>query len=67
MKATYDKEADAAYLQFKPGKSAETKEVDSDILMDYDKKGNVLGIEVLNAKKRVPAKILKTFLRIDTD
>ncbi|MEK7185705.1 MAG: DUF2283 domain-containing protein [Patescibacteria group bacterium] len=51
MKITYDKVADAKYVYVKEGKISYTKEQQEDLLFDCDKKGNILGIEILNASK----------------
>lgn len=51
MKITYDKFADAKYVYVKKGKIAYTKEQQEDLLFDYDKDGNILGIEILNASR----------------
>ncbi|MGB8816055.1 MAG: DUF2283 domain-containing protein [Minisyncoccia bacterium] len=49
MKIQYDKIADAmyVYLGFKK-KIAKTIEINDRLLVDVDKKGNVIGIEMLN-------------------
>ena len=55
MKVEYDKGANATYITLKKGGigagevsvSKETK--DSDIVLDYDKNGYLIGIEVLNS------------------
>lgn len=49
----YDKRATAGYITLKKGKWAKTKELikdNSDILIDYNDKGEILGIEILNLK-----------------
>lgn len=53
MKITYDKEVDALYVYFKKGKIARTMEVGANFLADIDKKGNILGLEVLDASKHL--------------
>ncbi len=52
MTVNYDKVADAIYIQMKKGKVSSTIEVSDLILHDLDKKGNVLGIELLNASSQ---------------
>ena len=47
MKITYDKVADALYVYLKGGKVSKSKEINSNMIADFDKKGNVVGIEVL--------------------
>ncbi len=56
MKINYDKYADALYIEFKKAKAHKTVEKRRGVLVDFDKKGNVLGIEVLNYSKTAPIK-----------
>ena len=54
MQIKIDKSADALYVKLKKGKIYKTKE-QGVYLADYDKKGNLLGFEVLNYSKTAPA------------
>lgn len=54
MKITFDKEADALYIEFSNGEFASNKKIDDETIIDLDKKGNVIGIEFLNVSKRIP-------------
>ena len=58
MEINYDKEADAIYIEFRKGKFSKNKKIDEFAVIDLDQDGNILGIEVLNASKRIPAKSL---------
>jgi len=58
MKITYDKQADTIYLQFQEGKFSRNKEVDEGIILDIDKGNKILGIEILDASKRLQSKKL---------
>ncbi len=55
MKLEYDKEADAAYIYLvypiNKGEVKKTIELNNNIIVDFDSKGKLLGIEVLNASK----------------
>jgi len=51
MKIRYDQEADAIYLRFREGKIAESDEIKSGLIIDYDIKGRPLAIEILHAKE----------------
>ena len=51
MKIKYDKEVDAIYIELGKGRAQKTVKKSSDIFVDYDKKGNALGIEILNYSK----------------
>ena len=58
MKITYDKEADAMYIEFAEGKFAKNKKIDDLTIIDLDKDGNLLGIEILDVSKRIPLESL---------
>lgn len=60
MKLKYDKKADAIYLTFKHGKVGKTLEAGEGALIDVDKKGELLGIEILDFSDKFPQKDLKT-------
>ncbi len=55
MKFEYDKEADAAYIYvkypIKKGEAKKTIELNEDIILDFNEKGKLLGIEILDASK----------------
>ena len=55
MKFEYDKEVDAAYIYLKfPIKDGEVKktiELNENIIIDFDNKGKLVGVEILNASK----------------
>lgn len=51
MRITYDKEIDAFYIRFEEG-TVTTKHVAEGIAVDYDAKGHIAGIEILDALKR---------------
>ncbi|MBI4015980.1 MAG: DUF2283 domain-containing protein [Candidatus Aenigmarchaeota archaeon] len=58
MEISVDLQADALYIKFQEGKFAQNKKIDDDTLIDLDSKGRILGIEMLNVSKRIPAKEL---------
>jgi len=60
MKIRYDKDADAMYIKIRDGKIDKTKKIDDNTLLDMDKDGNLLGIELLFVKERNP-NFLKEF------
>ena len=55
MRIEYDKEVDAGYIYLvdtiDEGEAVKTIELDSNIILDFNKEGKLLGIEVLNASK----------------
>jgi uncharacterized protein YuzE len=54
MKVKYDKEADILYIHLSDEKIKESDEDKPGIILDYDNSGNIIGIEVLNASKKIP-------------
>jgi uncharacterized protein YuzE len=53
MRMHYSQDADAIYIRLKEDPIHNTKEVAENIIMDFDAKGNVIGIEILFASERV--------------
>lgn len=53
MNVTYDREADALYIRLRDGDVAKTSDVEEGLTLDYDKAGDLLGIEILRASKRI--------------
>ncbi|MFC2144954.1 DUF2283 domain-containing protein, partial [Actinomycetota bacterium] len=41
--------SDAVYIGLKESKYSESDEISNNIILDFDKKGNVIGIEILDA------------------
>lgn len=59
MKVKYDKEVDVLYISFSKNKIKESDEDKPEIILDYDKQGSIVGIEILDASKKMknPAKV----------
>ena len=55
----YDEEANAAYIRFSAGEIFESAEVSKDIVLDYDHNGHIVGMEILNAKAKLPPSLLE--------
>ena len=53
MKISYDKKVNAMYIELAKGKYYGTRKISDVILVDEDKKGKVLGIEILDASKNI--------------
>lgn len=47
----YDNQSDAAYIKIRSSKVEESIEAGNDIIMDLDKEGRLIGIEILNFSK----------------
>ena len=53
MKITYDSEVDVLRILFRDVPVEESDEDKPGVILDYDRAGNVVGMEVLNASQRV--------------
>ena len=53
MLIKYDKDVDIVYIQFSERRVAESDEDKPGIILDYDDMGNIVGIEVLEASKKM--------------
>lgn len=53
MKVKYDKEVDIVYMTFSKNKITESNEDKPGIIIDYDKDGFIVGIEILDASKKM--------------
>ncbi len=56
MKITYDKTVDALNFSLRTGKVARTLEVAPEILVDFDKNGNALSLEIIGASEKIGRK-----------
>ncbi|MDP1623335.1 MAG: DUF2283 domain-containing protein [Bacteroidales bacterium] len=54
MKIKYDKEVDILYIRLSDEQIGESNEDKPGIILDYNNAGNIIGIEVLNASKKMP-------------
>jgi uncharacterized protein YuzE len=52
VKIEYSKNADALYVYFKEAFVAKSKEVEEGVVVDFDDKGGLIGIEVLDVSQR---------------
>jgi uncharacterized protein YuzE len=58
MKLNYYKETDSLYIDLSEKPSTESKEVSDGVVLDYDANGNLVGIDIDNASKKVQLKEL---------
>jgi uncharacterized protein YuzE len=53
MKVIYDPETDSLNLILREGHVAESDELREGLIIDYDKKGRIISIEVLDASENI--------------
>ncbi len=54
MKFSYDKKEDILAIWFSQGKYAKSEEVSEGVILDRDKQGRIIGIEILDASEQTP-------------
>jgi uncharacterized protein YuzE len=58
MKLNYYPETDSLYIDFSERTSVESKEISEGVVLDYDAEGNLVGIDIDNASKKIQLKEL---------
>lgn len=53
MKITYDKTADALYIHLKEREVFATKEINDNLIVDFDDQNKIIGLEILDASKNL--------------
>lgn len=53
MKLNYYKETDSLYIDLSARASTESKEISEGVVLDYDANGNLVGIDIDNASKKL--------------
>ncbi len=62
MRLKVDEKNDALYFSLDESAIVESEEVQPGVILDFNDKGQVAGVEILGLKDRVPAAQLKTLL-----
>lgn len=53
MKVIYDKQTDTLSIILHPGKISESEEARPGVILDFDKQGRLLSLELLDASEKV--------------
>lgn len=53
MKLNYYSETDSLYIDLSETQSVESREVSEGVVLDYDAEGNLVGIDIDNASRKV--------------
>lgn len=56
MKLNYYKDTDSLYIDLSSKPGADTREISEGIVLDYDADGNLVGIDIDNASRKVDLK-----------
>ena len=58
MKLNYFPETDSLYIDLAEHPSVESREVSDGVVLDFDAQGNLVGIDIDNASRRVDLSVL---------
>ena len=53
MKIEYDPEADALYIQIREAHPSDNIDIEEGVTVDVDERGHIVGVEILDASKRL--------------
>ena len=56
MKLKYYRDTDSLYIDLSSRLSVESKEISDGIVLDYDTEGNLVGIDIDNASRKIDLK-----------
>lgn len=59
MNIEYEKQSDSMYIKFAQGNYFESNEINEGVILDYDQNGKIIGIEILDASRRLSSHIFK--------
>jgi uncharacterized protein YuzE len=59
MKLNYFSDTDSLYIELAEEASVESREVSEGVVIDYDARGNLVGIDIDNASTKVDLRVLK--------
>jgi len=59
MKLNYFPDTDSLYIELAEQVRVESREVSEGVVLDYDARGNLVGIDIDNASTKVDMRILK--------
>ena len=66
MKLNYYPETDSLYIDLSERTSVQSREISEGVILDYDAEGNLVGIDIDNASKKVQLKEL-TLRKLPSD
>jgi uncharacterized protein YuzE len=60
MKLHYDPETDSLYIELKSEPEAETREIVDGLVVDFDAKGDVVGLDIDHASRKLDLSKIET-------
>ena len=64
MRIRYDPSVDALYIRLRDGPIEESDEVSLGVVIDFDREGNAMGIEILDASRILGGKEMRVELAL---
>jgi uncharacterized protein YuzE len=65
VRVEYDSKADAMYIWFRKAKHEISEELAENIVIDLDKSGRIIGIEILDVSKNLGKELVNKILRTE--
>ncbi|WP_456327077.1 DUF2283 domain-containing protein [Archaeoglobus sp.] len=65
MKVYYDPKHDVMYIEFSNKNAVDTIEVEEGILIDYGENKEIVGIEIIDASRRLKADLREITIRLE--
>jgi uncharacterized protein YuzE len=66
MRIRYDEQSDTLYIRLREEEYYESDEIQEGLILDYDQKGKLIGVEILEASNYLKSEELST-VRFDVD
>jgi len=66
MKLKYYPDTDSLYIDLSEKPSVSSQEISEGVVIDFDEKGNIVGIDIDNASKKIALKAL-TIVRLPSE
>jgi uncharacterized protein YuzE len=65
VRVEYDPKADAMYVWLRKARYEISEELAENVIIDLDKSGRIIGIEILNASKNLGKELVSKILRTE--
>lgn len=66
VRVEYDSKVDAMYIWLRKTKYEISEELAENVMIDLDKKGRIIGIEILDATKNLGKELMEKILKTET-